>query len=386
MAAGRDRGQSPGLAAGARRLAGRAGTVRAAPAGTAGSRAPPHRRDPGLAVGAAAAAHRAGTPARAGAPTAPCADAAAATGQRRPAVPRPTAPSPTAAAGRATTARSATPRPAADPGAATPAAHPGPTAAHPGPATAASAGPRPAAAGRAATARRAAAAAGATAARHAAAPAPARLPGAARTDPTPATGRALAGRPVDPDGGRVRPAPGDAPGRSGRPDRCPRRRPQGHVRPGQGATEPARAGDDAGRRDGPAQLRRAAAGDRGQPEGWRRQDGRLSAARDDVRAEARRVRAGLGQQRDPGHPGHARAAGLPLPYRARPAARPGAFPGRAGTGRRPVAVRAGAGRGHVRRPGQRRVGNGRRDADRGRVRRHPRGGQPVLQVDLRGHR
>ena len=61
-------------------------------------------------------------------------------------------------------------------------------------------------------------------------------------------------------------------------------------------------------------------------------------------------------------------------------------PGRARPGRRPVAVRARPGRGHVRRARLGRVGHRRRDAHRRRVRRDPRGGQPVLQADHGGHR
>ena len=104
------------------------------------------------------------------------------------------------------------------------------------------------------------------------------------------------------------------------------------------------------------------------PKGGAGKTVRGAAARDDVRAEARRLRAGLGQQRDPGHPRHAGAAGLPLPHGPRPAARPGPVPRRARPGRRPVAVRARAGRGHVRRARLRRVGHRRRDAHRRRVR------------------
>ena len=120
----------------------------------------------------------------------------------------------------------------------------------------------------------------------------------------------------------VRHPPRGASTRVGGHDRRTRGGPARHVRPGPAAPEPARAGGPGQPGRGPARVRRAAPDHRGEPEGRRRQDGGDAHARAHLRPDPGRLRAGLGQQRDPGHAGHAGPAGRARADRPGPAARP----------------------------------------------------------------
>ena len=126
---------------------------------------------------------------------------------------------------------------------------------------------------------------------------------------------------------RCRPPTSSPPGApSGRGNGWPppayARGPPGDVRAGPLAPQPARAGGPGEPLRGTACVRRTAPDHRGQPQGWGRQDGGHPHARARLRPDPGRVRPRLGQQRDPGHPGHAGAAGRTRPYRAGSAPRP----------------------------------------------------------------